>query len=154
MNKFMKFLALVLVMGTVLAFAACTPNDTTTTTAPNNSTTTTPNNTTTAPNNTTTAPTNSTIAPKPVTYRIRVVDEEGNPVQGVMVQLCKETCAPKMTNADGWAEYNNDVEDGYHAQFTMIPAGYELPEGKEMSTSYDFESGQTEITLVLKRVAG
>ncbi len=155
MNKFMKFLALVLVMGTLLAFAACTPNDTTTTTAPNG-TTTKPDATTTAPNATTTAAPTTTVAPKPITYRIRVVDEEGNPVKGAMVQLClgEETCfTPVRTDEDGWAGYTNPVRDGYCTKITMAPTDFEVPEGKKVDDSYHyFESGVTEITLVLKLV--
>ncbi len=155
MNKFMKFLALVLVMGTLLAFAACAPNDTTTTTAPNNSTTTKPNTSTTTPSSSTTAPaaSSSTEAPKPVTYRVKVVDEEGNPVAGARVQLCKDACVYATSNDEGWAEFTIPVEDGYHANILKAPSGFEIPEGKELDkTEYDFESGKTEMTLVLKLV--
>ncbi len=139
MNNFKRFMALMLVLVTVLAFAACTGNTDTT-----GSTTTAP--TTTAP--TTTAPTST--AAKVITYRVKVVDEAGNPVEGVGVQLCKEACIIRDTNAEGWAEFENPVEDGYHAN---IAYALEVPDGKKVdATEYDFESGVTEMTITLKFV--
>ena len=36
-----------------------------------------------------------------VTYTVTVKDADGNPVSGAMVQICKETCFPTMTDANG-----------------------------------------------------
>ncbi len=142
MNNMKRLMALVLVLTAVLAFAACTPEAPSTegtTTAP----------TSTAP--TTTAPT--TQPEKQVTFRVKVVDEAGNPVAGVGVQICKESCVIGETNEEGWAEFTNAVEDGYHANIMYEPAGFEIPEGKELDKSeVDFPAGQTELTLTLKVV--
>ncbi len=83
-----------------------------------------------------------------VVYTIKVVDEGGNPVSGVMVQLCKDTCMPKLTNADGVAEFPVEaIEDGYKAGVTNLPEGY-VYEGEE---NVYFED-KTEVTLVVKAV--
>ena len=82
-----------------------------------------------------------------VVYTIKVVDESGNPVSGVMVQLCKDSCVPKVTNSDGLAEYPVDeVEDGYKASITKLPEGY-VYEGEE---NVYYEEDATEVTLVVK----
>ncbi len=151
MNKFMKFLALVLVMATLLAFAACTPNDNGSSTPNSSSSSSTPSSSSSTPSSSSSTPT-----AKPITYRIRVVDEAGNPVKDAWVQLCmgEETCFnPVKTDEDGWAGYTNAVKDGYCTKITKAPEGFEIPEGKKVDDSYHyFQSGQTEITIVLKLV--
>ncbi len=81
-----------------------------------------------------------------VTYRVKVVDEAGKPIVGVMVQLCKDTCSLAQTNEEGYAEFTNTVEDGYHANIAAAPEGYEYDSKNEVN----FESGETEMTFVLK----
>ena len=81
-----------------------------------------------------------------VVYTIKVVDEAGAPVASVMVQLCKDTCVPKMTDANGVAEFSvEEIADGYKANVTMAPEGYVYEDGDVY-----FEDGETEVTLVLK----
>lgn len=84
-----------------------------------------------------------------VTYTVKVVDEAGNPIPGAWVQLCKDTCLPGMTNAEGIAQYNV-AEDEYKVSFldTGIPEGYEGAE-----EAYYFEDGSYELTITLKTVA-
>lgn len=77
-------------------------------------------------------------------YKVTVVDEEGNPVSGVMVQICFETCLPAMTNEEGVAEYRVDEAD-YKVSFLMIPDGY-----AEDLNEYHFDEGAYELTLTLK----
>ncbi len=148
MNKFMRMAAMLLVLVTVMAFVACTPteNETTGNTDPSHSSNTSASEST--------AP--STKPAKEVTFRVKVVDEEGNIVPGVTVQLCKESCVTKTTNDEGWAEFTNDVEDGYHANiYGLHPekCPVTVPEGKVIdATEYDFAAGETELTIVLKFV--
>lgn len=89
--------------------------------------------------------------PQGATYTIKVVDEGGNPVVGAMVQLCAEVCMPKMTDAEGMAVYENQVErDDYKASVTSYPAGYEaLTE----QVDFYFEAGSYEVTITVKAVA-
>ena len=81
-------------------------------------------------------------------YKVTVVDENGNPIANAMVQICKDSCLPGMTNAEGVATFNVAQEDGYKVSFMTMPAGYEA-EAEE----FYFEAGATEITITLKAVA-
>ena len=89
--------------------------------------------------------------PQGKTYTIKVVDEGGNPVENVMVQLCSDSgCMPKMTNAEGVAVYENQPEiSGYKASVTMYPEGYEAA-GEQVD--FYFESAY-EVTITVKAVA-
>ena len=81
-----------------------------------------------------------------VVYTIKVVDEANAPVANVMVQLCKDTCVPKMTDANGVAEFSvEEIADGYKANVTKAPEGYTYEDGDVY-----FEDGATEVVLVLK----
>lgn len=82
-----------------------------------------------------------------VVYTIKVVDEGGNPVAGVVVQLCKESCMPNRTDENGVAEFPVDaIEEGYKAGVTNVPDGY-VYEGEEYVY---YEGDATEVTLTLK----
>ena len=82
-----------------------------------------------------------------VTYTVKVVDEGGNPVASAAVQLCKDSCLPGMTNAEGVATFRV-VEDDYKVSFMTMPAGYEA-EAEE----FYFDDGAYELTITLKAVA-
>ena len=79
-------------------------------------------------------------------YKIRVVDQDGNPIAGAYVIFCLEQCNFYMTGEDGWALIDAEIADGYQAHIMSLPEGYE---GYTFSEEYvNFESGQTEMTLV------
>ena len=84
-----------------------------------------------------------------VAYKVTVVDEGGNPVAAAMVQLCKDSCVPAVTDANGVASFTLP-EDDYKAQMLTMPEGYEY--AGEEDTFY-FEDGSFELTIVLKAVA-
>ena len=81
-------------------------------------------------------------------YKVTVVDEEGNPMSGVMVQICKDSCIPKLTNASGVAEFEVADEEGYKVSFSSIPDGYE---SASEETEFYFEDDKMEMTLTLKK---
>lgn len=83
-----------------------------------------------------------------VTYAVKVVDEGNNPVAGAMVQLCKETCLPGITNAEGVAEFNVLEDSEYKVSFMSVPEGYEGAE-----EAYYFDAGSYELIITLKAVA-
>ena len=58
-----------------------------------------------------------------VQYTVTVLDEEGNPIVGAMVQLCKDSCVPAVTDAEGVATFNLP-EDDYKASMLAMPEGY------------------------------
>ena len=76
-----------------------------------------------------------------VVYKVTVVDENGNPVAGTMVQVCTdETCfAPVTTDANGVAEFRLAEADGYKTK---------LITGSDDDYVY-FEAGSTEATITV-----
>ena len=93
--------------------------------------------------------TEATLAEGMAVYTIKVVDEGGNPIAGAMVQMCKDSCIPGMTNAEGIASFTM-AEDDYKVSFLTMPAGFELVDD---TAEFYFKSGSTEMTLTLKAVA-
>lgn len=85
-------------------------------------------------------------------YTIKVVDEGGNPVAGVKVQMCDASnlCkAPKTTDENGIAVYEDQEDGQYKAQLTKLPEGYEA---EDMEAYYPFGSN-TEVTITIKAVS-
>lgn len=81
-----------------------------------------------------------------IVYTIKVVDEKNTPIGGMMVQICKDTCMPKLTNAQGIAEFTvAELSDDYYAGITSLPEGY-IYEGEE---KVYFENGSTEVVFVI-----
>lgn len=97
---------------------------------------------------TTTAPT-ATTPTQPVdgkaNYTVIVTDEAGNPVPGVFVQLCLESCIPCMTNAQGVASYPNMAVADYKVSFINFPEGYTVE-----NNEFHFAKDSYELTIVLK----
>lgn len=79
-------------------------------------------------------------------YTIKVVDENNNPMAGVVVQLCKDACMPSVTDENGVAEFVvKELSDEYKASVADVPEGYVYEDGDVY-----FKNGVTEVTLVLK----
>ena len=127
-------LALVLTFALLLTLAACgqaeTPAGTTTSTTEAAEATT------------------ETVDDGKVDYTVKVVDESGNPVAQANVQICKDSCLPGVTNAEGVATFHVVEDAGYKVSFMVMPAGYESEE-----TEFYFEDGSYEMTITLKAVA-
>lgn len=143
MNMIKRLLAVTVLLTLALCLVACgggeeakaptgsTPVATTPTTVP------------------TTTPTTVPSQPEEeYTYRIRVVDENGEPIEGAFVIFCLDQCNFYETNADGWALINVEVTNGYKAHIMSLPEGYE---------NYTFEEeyilfapGQTELILMAR----
>ncbi len=140
MNTMKRIFVLMLALTLALCLAACGGDETTAA----------PETTQPAPSTTVTTPA-TTVAPS-YNYRIRVVDQDGNPIEGAFIIFCLEQCNFYQTNAEGWALINVEITDGYKAHIMSLPAGYE---GYTFSEEYtNFESGQTEMTLVATKPAG
>jgi hypothetical protein len=82
-----------------------------------------------------------------VDYKVTVVDDAGNPVANAMVQCCKDSCVPAMTNAEGVAEFKL-AEDDYDVKFAAFPEGYEYMSDEEV---FHFEDGKYELTITIKK---
>lgn len=58
-------------------------------------------------------------------YRFIVCDSAGNPVKGVIVQLCDDTtCAFQKTRADGVATFQVETPKAYDVHIAKVPDGY------------------------------
>lgn len=87
-----------------------------------------------------------------VDYKVTVVDEGGNPVGNIMLQLCDETCMPGMADANGVATFHCAENPNYHVTVMdgMMPEGYEYATEE---TEFYFADGKLEMTIVLKAIA-
>lgn len=86
-----------------------------------------------------------------ITYTVTVVDEGGNAVAGVMVQICQgEMCLmPATTDASGVAVLTAPEEGNWEAKVLSMPEGYEqAAEGEYLA----FDSNNA-LTVTLKAVA-
>ncbi len=130
MNKMISVLMVVLCM--TLMLCACGGN-----TDPQNDTVTT---------TTTVQTTTTTQAPAAASFEVKVVDQNGAPVQGVMIQICKDTCIPKVTDANGIAAFDLEIEDGHKLSVLSCPTGYTYTGEAEVY----LESGSTTYTVELQ----
>lgn len=58
-------------------------------------------------------------------FKVTVTDEEGNAVAGVMLQVCKDSCVPARTDAEGVATFPIVNTGGYKLSILSCPEGYE-----------------------------
>lgn len=83
-------------------------------------------------------------------FNVTVVDESGNSVEGVIIQICdNEVCfAPKATGADGVAVFDIEISEGYKLKVFTCPEGYEYTGEAEVY----LDAGITEYTLEITKV--
>lgn len=81
-----------------------------------------------------------------VEYTVTVTDADNNPISGVMVQLCLESCVPAMTDENGVATYNLPEAD-YKAALISLPEGYEYTTDE---TEFYF-NGEYSLVIVLAK---
>lgn len=76
-----------------------------------------------------------------IEYKVTLVDANGNPIAGKMVQVCNSaTCfAPQATDANGVAIFRLEEADDYKAK--------ELTQGDDAYVY--FEAGSTELTITI-----
>ena len=139
MNNMKRLVAVMLVLTIALCFIACTGNDTPTTTQkpePTDPTT----SSTTLPTSSTTQPTN----PATPSHTVIVVDQDGNPVAGVYVQLCDESAcyAPVATDENGVAEF---YKHGIVGAMTKVI----VADGYLFSNEYTVFGDSTTVTLTV-----
>ena len=82
-------------------------------------------------------------------FQVKVVDEGGNPVSGVIVQVCNDVCMPGKTEDDGVAAFNMEITDGCKLSILSCPEGYEYTGASEIYlesgiTEYEVEINATE----------
>ena len=71
-------------------------------------------------------------------YFFRFLDDKGNPVEGVKLQICTEdTCQLLSGNSDGFVEYSADRSE-YEVHVFRIPEGYELLSDETFKTGTEY----------------
>ena len=71
-------------------------------------------------------------------YIFRFLDDKGNPVEGVKLQICTEdTCQLLSSNSDGFVEYSADRSE-YEVHVFRIPEGYELLSDETFKTGTEY----------------
>ena len=81
-------------------------------------------------------------------YTVKVIDQDGNPVAGVWVQMCADMCVPFRNPTDENGVTSAPYADGdYQANITGLPDGYTVD---DMDTYYDFTDG--EVTIEVTKV--
>ena len=129
-----KFLALILALGMILCLCAC-GND------KNGPTGTEPLE------NTNTNQTSS--VEETAKFTVTVVDQNGDAVPNVWVQLCKDTCLPKTADENGVAIFDAEITDGYKLSLMSCPEGYET---EYVADNYIYlDDGITEYTFEITK---
>lgn len=93
----------------------------------------------------------TTELPAGTLYTVNVVDEGGNPLVGVQVQICQgELCIlPSTTDDSGVVTFTVSEAGAYEAKLLSLPEGYEYATEEQM-----FPFGNAfELTIILKAVA-
>ena len=133
MKNLTKLLALVMGLAMVFCMAACTtenPDGTSENTSASNSTTA----PTTKEPETSSEPADDGMK----TYTVTLKDSAGNPLSGVMMQICLESCMPGVTDANGVATFTQKEASGYSVG---VMADYD-------NTKVYYEDGQYDVTIV------
>ena len=95
--------------------------------------------------------TEATEAAEP-SHTVKVVDEGGNPIAGVFVQICLPggSCTPMQTGEDGVAYYYNMAEADYEVKVLKMPEGYGYTTEEEV---FFFPDGSNEAVITLRAIA-
>ena len=71
-------------------------------------------------------------------YVLHVLDQDRNPVEGVMVNFCTDTaCVPKESDETGTITFTGEPF-AYHVQIVEVPDGYSWDEEQEMYTAAEY----------------
>ncbi|MBQ4561088.1 MAG: hypothetical protein IJA55_02000 [Clostridia bacterium] len=142
MKTFKNLLGIILIACMMLTFVACNTDNSVTDDA----------DTTKASEVQTTSPedaSDDTETAADEGFKVIVADEDGTPVAGVAVQLCKDTCMPAVTDADGIASFNSEITAEHKVSVLTLPEGYEYTGEAEIY----LEDGMSELTVTVTKVA-
>ncbi len=131
MKNILKVLVCVLVFGMIFGLCACAKTETPE--EPQN------NDTENVQNETESKEDETESKPE---FKVTVTDANGTPVEGVVVQICKDACVPARTDANGVAVFNIEIEDGHKLSVMQAPEGYTFS-----TEEIYLEAGATEYTL-------
>ncbi len=103
------------------------------------------NNVSTEPTETTAPATTAETTEAAAFVEVKVIDEKENPVSGVMLQICKDTCIPMVTDENGIAKFNIEPTGEHKLSVLSCPEGYVYNGEPEMH----LVDGVTEYTVSL-----
>ena len=87
--------------------------------------------------------------PYAASYKLTFADEDGNPVEGVIANICDDTsCQPMTSDENGVVEFVS-APFAYHIQVIAVPEGYEF----DTSAEYYTEEAGGEMTFTLTKSA-
>lgn len=87
--------------------------------------------------------------PYAASYKLTFADEDGNPVEGVIANICDDTsCQPMTSDENGVVEFAS-APFAYHIQVISVPEGYEF----DTSAEYYTEEAGGEMTFTLTKSA-
>lgn len=82
-------------------------------------------------------------------YRVIVCDQEGNPVEGAVIQFCDDTtCTFQTTDSEGVVVFENMEQKIWDIHVLMAPEGYE-PDESEYKTLDTY----SDVNIILKKAA-
>ena len=74
-------------------------------------------------------------------YKLRALDENGKPIEGVTLQVCtSENCRMYKTNSQGFINCEDLAEAAYEVHILAAPAGYTFDKEEVYTTSDKFEA--------------
>ncbi len=91
----------------------------------------------------------------PTVATLTVVDADGNPIEGVEVQICHNVCIPPQpTNAEGVVKGSIDSTERVKVNIVSVPEGFVVPEVIDTYANTPihayFAEGEYTLTLVLE----
>lgn len=141
MNKIKSILALLLSASMLLLLCACGNNSDTEETTGADTT------------DAVTTEADTTEAEAKAILTVKVVDAEGNAVEGAMVQLCNESnCFTAFTNAEGNGEFSEtvvpEINTNCYLSLPYLPEGYEYTGEAKIYLN----NGDSEFTFTVSKV--
>ena len=93
------------------------------------------------------------IADSKVTYKVKVVDQNGDVVVGAGVQLCYKGICLAAINTGANGEMTNQLDAGYEVSvlISSVPEGYTIPATEASGYHATIAAGQTEITVTVTK---
>lgn len=107
--------------------------------------------------NTETSTDTDTDEAEEVYYYVYVVDQAGNPIEGVEVQICKGGLClrPQITDANGRAKFVYGQKDEFSAQINSVPDGCISPNPSESEADkvkFPFPTDSTTVKIEIERL--
>ena len=74
-------------------------------------------------------------------YVLHIIDQDGAPVQGVMISFCTDTACTMLQSDVSGTVFFSDAPDVYHVRLLKVPAGYSFDTDFELYTEPVYSEG-------------